>query len=378
MINKKKYVLALICIGVALITISFMMKLKKEVVYNDFQLGKIAICVKGEDYVPVNEFGKNLHYIVEYNSENKTITVSDARDNLKISLDGEVELNGSVLDEKVNIVNKKGVVYVPVEFLENKLGFEVVSGLFDVKIKGINIYRFERTGENYTLYMYNKYKTYKHEYWSIPDSKYLEIGEQAGYYMTSFRKESKKPVMREVYRTKNGNDVVEIYKYNGESIFPEIDDIYVKYDIPPELTTDEIGPYVNYNNQGLVLAFDRIPPSKKDIEFYKVPYSKHDYTNGLLVFKEAPISGGLMIDKIRIFDDKIKYPDGFQTSDFIDNKVGASDKAEIITRVESLDSEKLVLNKRVQNDTEEQDIHEILGCINGDLDGTSKRSRVEK
>ncbi len=239
------------------------------VVYNtkhlDFGDSK-AINKGGSIYIPLRVFSEEVHYKVDWNQETSTARIYNAINDVYLSIDGDVKIDGKRSASDKKPLNIEGRLYIPLRFVSEALGVDVNYSVGDkvVTMYGRDIYEIEQD-DLLTPKLIVYTKNGARNLGLIKDKSYLE----------DIMEERNKSNIYNVIRTPN-SDIVEVrYVYSGALTANDVTNMYVR--------------------NGKIIAKTDLKTTAYDVKTYKEIPTKY-YNN-----KVALLDGA---NYIKIYDDK--------------------------------------------------------------------------
>lgn len=346
----------------------------KEIHYNDYNMGNIAIKKQGEYYISLREFFEELHYTVDYDDVSNKIIIFNNRDYIEILDEDNIKFNNKVFNSENIYICKGNRLYISLDSLENIFKFKIKYNGNVIDIKGINIYKLDINSNEF--YIYNEEKIYRIPIKSLSAESLIQLSKDVSgnnkvesqidtEIIESLQSSIKPRIIREVYRTNEGNDVIELYQYLGENIYPLVTDIYFSYD-----AAGYDKPYVVFDNMGLVLTFDRMLPSEADLEYFRETYSRHNFEDNMLAFYDIPVVVGETKGRIQVYDDSESLENNYKKSipRSLTYSAYYNEEVDIPTHIISLDKENIVVSERTINSEMDTENIEKYHYTNGMLD----------
>ncbi len=368
--NKGHSIFVLIICLIFFNTIVYANDNMKNINYNGYDMGNIALYEYGEFYIPVRSFFNEIHYNVHYDKTNKDIIIYDNKDIVKVNKRWELTKNNQVVDIDTRIISKNGVTYIPLKILSEVFNFTVAYDREKIYIKGVNMYKIDNTYEKKGVYV-QQINIYKKDRiidsYSIPviyDKWIKDYSIKKEIDITDYNVYANETVkIKEVFRTKNNNDIIDFYKYNGKNMFPYLTTFVYSYD------NEKIKG--RYSNIGLVYAsLEMIVPNDEDIDYFSKSISERNNINeGIFAFIDT--SDGLYTREIKeqfyvttdeiLADDKNGFYSDVRITPYNANyDLNAHKVTDIITRIDSLTLDEVKYTVRTINDKNKD---EHLGTI---------------
>ncbi len=194
-----------------------------KVVYNTRTLDfgdKSVVNQDGSLYIPIRAFSEKLHYTVDWNATTNTARIYDNLNDIYLSTNGDLKVNGVVGKSEKVPIKVEGSIYVPLRFVSETLGV-VVN--YDSSNKVVNM-----TGRTiYEIYQKDVFKPQLIGFTSDGKKITLELGDKTGDFTLDMMSEYNKTKIIYVNRTKYSDIVTTEYVYSGALTVNERKQVYV-------------------------------------------------------------------------------------------------------------------------------------------------------
>ncbi len=198
-------------------------KSEVKVIYNTHTLDfgdKSVVNQDGSLYIPIRALSEKLHYTVDWNSTTNTARIYDNLNDIYLSTNGEIKVNG--IESKSDKVPMKsnGSIYVPLRFVSETLG---VSVNYDSANRVVNM-----TGRTiYEISQQNIYKPVVVGY--TKDGKKITYGlaDKTNYIITGDTMDTSTKI-KSVSRTKYSDVVTTTFMYQGGITSSKDNQLYIQ------------------------------------------------------------------------------------------------------------------------------------------------------